>query len=99
MTRRLLLQSSLLNVKVMGESGIEQRDSMRSGDALKRVQWDASSRAGVGLPIERRSARMCRAFSCKSDSVVAASESMRASCVLENCVCIASLSGERESVS
>ena len=38
MTRKLLLQSSLLNVKVIGELGIEQRDSMRSGDALKRVQ-------------------------------------------------------------
>ena len=86
MTRRLLLQSSLLNVKVMGESGIEQRDSMRSGDALKSVQWDASSRAGVGLPIERRAPRMCHAFSCKSDSVelvAVVSESMRASCVLE----------------
>jgi len=37
-TRKLSLLLSWLDVEVIGELGTEQRDSMRSGEALKRVQ-------------------------------------------------------------
>ena len=55
----------------MGESGIEHRNSMSSGEALNKVHREASSARRVGWPLDKRRAARCQAI-CDSVAAVAA---------------------------